>query len=65
MTMSCRTGPLLVGRAFARLFKPSATLPLVGIILLADQREAQPKGYTHHEVVAPRAVGPSGRTSIS
>ncbi|MBB5343851.1 hypothetical protein [Tunturibacter empetritectus] len=27
-----------------------------------DQRERQPKGYTHHEVVAPRAVGPSGRT---
>jgi hypothetical protein len=34
------------------------------MIILADQREAPPKGYTHHEVVSPRAVGPSGRTAL-
>jgi hypothetical protein len=44
--MSCRTGPLRVARAFARLFNLSGRmdclgLPLVGInILFADQREA-------------------------
>src|ERR1700722_17274691 len=26
-----------------------------------DHRERQPKGYTGHEVTAPRAVGPAGR----
>ena len=35
----------------------------------AEQREAPKRSspqdrYTHHEVVAPRAVGPSGRTSL-
>jgi len=30
--------------------------------MIADQREAQPKGYTSHEVTAPRAACPSGRT---
>jgi len=30
--------------------------------MIADQREAQPKEYTSHEVTAPRAAGPSGRT---
>jgi len=31
----------------------------------SDQRENQPKGYTSHEVTAPRGVGPSGRTAPS
>jgi hypothetical protein len=29
-----------------------------------DQRESQPKGYTRHEVTAPRAAGPAGRPSL-
>ena len=37
-------------------------LPLVGKKINADQREAQPKGYTSHEVTALRVGGPSGRT---
>jgi hypothetical protein len=37
-------------------------LPLVGVkIFVRDQRERHPKGYTHHEVIAPRAAGPAGR----
>src|SRR6202020_2096228 len=32
------------------------------MIIVADKREAQPMGYTPHEVASPRAVGPSGRT---
>jgi hypothetical protein len=59
--MSRRTGPLHVERAFARLFKLSLALPMVGK-MDPDHREGQPKGYTSHEVTAPRAVGPSGRT---
>jgi hypothetical protein len=56
---SCAEG----GRSHASLnLRPA--LPLVGINLVADQREAQPKGYTHHEVVASRAVSPSGRTYL-
>src|SRR3984957_14747111 len=40
-------------------------LPMVGAkILHRDQRDRQPKGYTSHEVTAPRAVGPSGRTKL-
>src|ERR1700722_7760751 len=33
-------------------------------ILHRDQRKRHPKGYTSHEVTAPRAVGPSGRTYL-
>jgi len=30
----------------------------------ADQREGRAIAITHHEVVAPRAAGPSGRTCL-
>jgi hypothetical protein len=37
-------------------------LPMVGTkVLDRDQRERQPKGYTHHEVIATRAGCPAGR----
>jgi hypothetical protein len=40
-------------------------LPMVGKkILHRDQRKRQPKEYTSHEVTAPRAMGPSGRTYL-
>jgi hypothetical protein len=29
--------------------------------IIRDHRERHPKGYTNHEVIAPRVVGPSGR----
>jgi hypothetical protein len=29
-----------------------------------DQRERKPKGYSCHEVIAPRAAGPAGRPSL-
>src|ERR1700722_18986430 len=37
---------------------------MVGTKIAPDQREGHPKRYTHHEVVAPRVVGPSGRTAL-
>jgi hypothetical protein len=37
---------------------PETTLPKAAINADPDQREGQPKGYTYHEVVAPREVGP-------
>jgi|ERR1700733_90995 len=53
MKLSCRTGPLRVGRAFARLFNWSCRfvlllLPLVGIIFLVIG--------THSSVIASEAV---------
>src|SRR6202020_457485 len=55
--VSCRTGLLRGGRAFARHFKPSAG-PSVGRQGDdPDQREGWPKGYTRHEVTSPRVVG--------
>ena len=70
--MSCRTGPLRVARAFARLFKlcgqnPKRWPSRWSGSSFSDQREDhkrphQQNRYTCHEVAAPRAVGWSGRT---
>ena len=73
--MSCRMSPLRVARAFARLFNLSGQMdcfgPPVGRNhLSSDQREDHQSPscktrYTRHEVAAPRAVGPSGRTCFT
>ncbi len=73
--MSCRTGPLRVGRSLRdlstlfRQVQTSSVLPLVGIIFLpTNGRDPysffRQDRYTRHEVTAPRAVGPSGRTAL-
>jgi hypothetical protein len=67
LDLSCRTGPLRVERAFARLFRASRGPPVGRNYLRSDQREDLASRlcktrYTRHEVAAPRAVGPSGRT---
>src|ERR1700761_6592824 len=70
--MSCRTGLLRGGRAFARLFNLSRRTKQQrssrgSESSISYQREDQRRSrhqdrYTRHEVTAPRAVGPSGRT---
>jgi hypothetical protein len=68
LASSCRTGPLRVGRAFARLFNCLDEATGIGPPA-GRNHHSRPTGgperssfqdrYTHHEVVAPRAVGPS------
>jgi hypothetical protein len=63
--MSCRTGALRGQRSLRDMYTPfGVVLPAVGTECKGDQRERHPKGYTPHEVGAPRVVGPSGRTSL-
>jgi len=61
--MRCRAVALRGRRSLRDLYTGFAVgLPLVGRkILLRDQREHHPKGYTSHEVTAPRVAGPAGR----
>jgi len=59
--LSCRTGPLRVGRSVRDGYTGFAlALPMVGIKIVCDHREHEPKGYTGHEVTAARA----GRTLV-
>ncbi len=61
--MSCRTGPLRVVRAFARLFTASLSPPDGrDEILMPTIGRPSAKASTRHEVTALRAGGPSGRT---
>jgi hypothetical protein len=39
-----------------RVYRLRLVLPMVGRKIFRDHRERQPKGYTRHEVTAPRAV---------
>ncbi len=66
--MSCRTGPLLVGRSLRDLYTPSAGPPVGRHDHDSDHREdlCRLRGrdrYISHEVTSRRAGGPSGRTS--
>jgi hypothetical protein len=61
--INCREGALRRRRSLRDLYTGfAASLPMVGVkIFHRDQRECSPKGYTSHEVTAPRAVGrPTG-----
>jgi hypothetical protein len=61
--LSCRTGPLRVGRSLRDMYTPfGVVLPLVGTEYQGDQRERHAKRYTPHEVGAARVGRPSGRT---
>ena len=72
MRMSCPTGPLRVGRSLRDAYTGRVRNIFYGPAdgrrnLPSEQREAPcspPRNdrYTHHEVVARRAGGPSGRT---
>jgi hypothetical protein len=57
--LSCRTGALRGPHPLRGESTGFALgLPMVGTIILdRNQRERQLKGYTHHEVIAPRVVG--------
>jgi hypothetical protein len=63
----CRAGALRGPRPVRGGYTGFALgLPMVGMkIPHRDQRERQPKGYTSHEVTAPRVAGPTGRSSFS
>jgi len=70
LDLSRRTGPLRVGRAFARLFKASRGPPVGRDCLHSNQRRTCRfiqirRRYTRHEVAAPRVVGQSGRTGFA
>ena len=67
--MSCRTGLLRGGRSLRDAYTGLGRISSIGLRDArhdhpADHREAHAKRYTHHEVVAPRAAGPSGRTYL-
>jgi hypothetical protein len=62
--MRCRTGSLRGRRSLRDLYIGFALgLPMVGVEIfsIATNGSANPKGITHHEVIAPRVVGPAVR----
>jgi hypothetical protein len=63
--MSCRTGALRGQRSLRDLYTGfAASSRWSAQTFVRDHREPHPKGYTHHEVIAPRAVGPRGSASL-
>ena len=72
--MSCRTGPLRVGRSLRDAYTGLGDTILLGPPVGRDDNDSDQRKdqytsfattrYTCHEVTAPRAVGPSGRTRL-
>jgi hypothetical protein len=63
----CRAGPLRAGRPLRGGYTGFALgLPLVGLEILFQRPTGAltRRGYTRHEVTAPRAGGPAGRPSL-
>jgi hypothetical protein len=60
--MRCRAGALRGQRSLRDVYTGFALSSRWSArrFFSSDQREPRPKGYTRHEVAAPRVAGPSG-----